>query len=97
MASNEIRDNDSVSYEYGNIASVNKQFKNEFKYDRQAYVAPSSEQEDRDEIDLDELNELLGLDVQAPSKIDHIVSQLKTENQYGQPAVNNPYAKRSYF
>jgi len=60
-------------------------------------VAPSSEQEDRDEIDLDELNELLGLNVQAPSKIDHIVSQLKTESQYDQPAVNNPYAKRSYF
>ena len=60
-------------------------------------MAPSSEQEDRDEIDLDELNELLGLNLQAPSKIDHLVSQLKTENQYGQPTVNNLYAKRSYF
>ena len=93
MASREIVDDDSASYEYGNIGSDKKQL----KYNLHAYVVPTQEKEDRDEIDLDELNELLGLNVQGPSKIDQIVSQLQNENLSGQPAVNNPYAKRSYF
>ena len=90
----------SSSYEYGLAGSGSKQlFTSEFehKYDRQAYVAPSSEKEQRDEIDLDELNELLGLNAQGPSKIDQLVNQLKSDSHQSQPQVTNPYAKRSYF
>jgi hypothetical protein len=41
-------------------------------YSQKAYLVPKVNADERDEIDLDELNELLGLDKAEPFRIDQV-------------------------
>ena len=64
MASREFEREQGAASDYGMFNnSSSKNFLNEYsqKYDKSAYIGTNVEKDNRDDIDLDELNELLGL------------------------------------